>query len=311
MVNERESTVTGSNGEPENTRLGAPIDTLKRRSLGRGSETYRIQNAVDVGTIEPQVLDQRRIYRKNASSHKEGFRQKRSWKDIIEKLDDPSTDPIVARKLIREIPGDVYTFYTKRDSDHPVFIDLYSVSRRANLFPRTKGGDISVVYRYLDKFSMPVNLIEREVTNAEGKISTKVTHITLVNYVDDEVALLNGANGSEFIAMRKSPVNVLGPEMDPDEIPKTTDLRGSRKGNYPRISSPLAELGLTPFGLQRWGISLSDLVGDNPPIPILENGGRYFVKSTNLDTFREYLKDRLNGFGIGDNSKRTIDKIAS
>lgn len=320
MVIERESTVTGSIGKPDNIRLRPLLDTLKGRQIGYGVVS-QIQNTVETGINGSQELiaeevayalissASRRIHRKNASSHKEGFSPRRSWKDTIKKLDDPNTDPIEARELIREIPGDVYRTFAK-DSKHPVFIDLYRVASRANLHPRTKDGDIGVVYRYLDRHSMPVHFFEREVISAEGKISTKVTHFTLVNYVDDEVALLNQANGSEFTAMRISPVKVIGSEMDPEDKPKTTDLRGSRKGNFPRMSEVLAEFGLSPRGLQRLGMNLTDLAGENPPIPIIYNDGRYFIRTADLSSVRDYLKIRLEEFGIGDRSKKSVDKTA-
>lgn len=218
-------------------------------------------------------------------------RGNKDWGPILALLADSATDRIVVRELIQDVGVDIYSRYSGGSGGkRAIFVDIYEIAKKADMHPRYLRGDVSFIAEYLFSECLPIGIAMYEVKSGKQK-GVQVYHFTTINFPDEAVRLLGQARGERFDQMRIPTVKVLGPR--PTEVPNTNILK-KRKQDFPSLFSLLRPFEIVnPSQLKARGISLGDLIGENPPKTVFKQGNNFFVDRANAEAMGEYLGERL------------------
>lgn len=275
-------------------------DTNKERIYGRGvyggirilvesGATY--EDLIKQGFNHSQIAGARHMLSKRESQISIPYYSSYTrWEEIIRLLKDSSTSKLIVRELILEINRSTYAKYSKDVPGRPaVFMNIYRIARKAGLYPRLNKADVSFVADYLASKCIPVGSVEGELKSGKRKGYTLRYYFTIPLFVDEAVRVLQTARDERFDQMRIPTVKAVGPQLD--RMPTTNDLKGE---GYSGVFFLLKNFGINNVSqLKDLGISLTDLVGKNPPVTVFFSSQGLFVEISEAEKLEQYLAERL------------------
>lgn len=198
MVIEREPIVTGSTGEPDNSRLRPLLDVLKSRRIEQFEVDSQNPNGAEAAINEiyepilesvdqgDEIDDLAKLIRQAEievvlaviSNRKEKFSRRREFMAKV--------DPETIRR------------------DRAVFRSVAKVAKEAGLAVQLRLGELDLIVSYLEVNEIPVGRAQFEVQSGEKK--GQILRYRVISVADEEVARQKLGNPEEaaFANMRKS-----------------------------------------------------------------------------------------------------------
>lgn len=286
--------------EPNELSFRKPLKPLSdavkdRLSSFHGGVMLRIKEAVGSGVSLPDLRkmgfneNQINDARKRLSKRENPIcvpRTTKDWREIRRILQNTSTPRVVLCERIKQIDK---TPYNNRKPNN-IFESISGLARKSGLYPRDSKGDIKFIAEHLASQNFPVGVSTRELKSGKHKGKVQTDRFGLKRLEEEGIILLRSAKGERFEKMRKPPIVVVGPV--PDKMPTTMDLQ--KKNNHSSIFPLLKTYNINSTNtLRGLGISLSELITNNPPVAVFKMSKDLSVANSDRDRLQEFLGRRL------------------
>lgn len=217
------------------------MNSRLRKSIVRGGATLQIREAVKAGRdtqdlkkeFGTQKVSLARMKLKNWGNDHVPERENRDFTEIIEKINNPNTSTKELKNLIIEFnhPEVVRRYGSK---SNPVIINVSKI--QSEIFGNMDSKLTKEIFEILKENQIPVNSITINQSLKNGKTRMHTYYITFNRTLDLARDVLKRYHEQYFHVG----VAQINGEIQ-DEIPNTTQLFGTKKGEYVRIPKKAAE----------------------------------------------------------------------